>query len=156
MSGKVIYVGDYANKSDDVESIELKNGDIVKFRVVYPMPEDELKIIELVQQGVDEKLFRNKEEVTDADFDNLDASDKVKLIRFGYTYSAMLISSCICHVQIDENGNEAEEQTEKPRKVWKDADDVLQNCKKNLFHALKDFLQESGVAKVITEGEAKK
>lgn len=151
---KVIPVGDYVQRIDTVETLKLSDGYSVILRVRRPMPDDEIKIMEFVQLGVSEGMF--DAEGNQPEFDHLDATDRMRVVRWSYDYNGMLISSCCFHPTMDSEGNIADVQEENPKKVWDTKDDVIKKCPVKLYHAIKKFIAEEGVAEVVSAGEAGK
>ena len=146
---KVISVGDLIKDVDRIEMVPV--GDFtVPIRIKKPSANDSLKTIELVNMGLDER----KEVDSKEEFDALSPDERMKNFRFSFLYDATVIASSCFHPDQDGDGNFFIDHEKDPRPIWNDAEDVLNNCTKELFEALR--ARTDGLKAQIKEGDIKK
>ncbi len=148
---KIVALGDYLKKKDEVEEIELSDCSIL-IRIKKPSTEDSMKMMELLGQSLSEEdinsFQKGKRKVEDEPMNK-----KLELLKFSYQQDAMLISSCCFHPTLNGDGEPADIQEENPEKIWESFEDALQ-LPKELFDALSEKLGKRKM--IMAEVEAKK
>ena len=148
---KIIALGDYLQKKDEVEEIELSDCSIL-IRIKKPSTEDSMKMMELLAQSLSEEDIKDFQEsikkVEDKPMDK-----KLELLKFSYQQDAMLISSCCYYPTLNGDGKLANIQEDDPKKIWESFEDALQ-LPKELFDAISERLGKRKL--VMSEVEAKK
>lgn len=146
---KIVSLGDYLKKKDEVEEIELSDC-VILIRIRRPSTEDSMKFMELLGQSMTEediKRFQNTE------VESQPIEKKIQMLKLSYQQSAMLISSCCFHPTVKEDGTVAETQEDNPRKVWESAENVME-LPSELFEALSERVGSKKL--IMSEIEAKK
>jgi hypothetical protein len=147
---KIISLGDYLKRKDEVEAIELSDCTIL-IRIRKPSTEDSMKLMELLGQTMTEEDIKAFGDEAKAESQPLEK--KLQILRLSYDQSAMLISSCCFYPTLKEDGTAADVQVDNPEKIWESASDVMQ-----LPNELYEKINEKVGARkfVMPEVEAKK
>jgi len=159
---KVVSLGDYVKKLDNVVEFDLMmGGEIVSVpvRVKTPTSEDEYQLMELIIDEFGQEIEELQKYET-SDIWKVDPKDRERLLRFGQLQLSCLISSSCFEVDIikDENGDNIINpvQPDNPKKMWATGPDCLKGCPRPLTKQLEKYLDAEGLGRQITEIEAGK
>lgn len=154
MEKKIIAVGDYIKKVDEVVEfpIRIEGVDMVtEIRVKKPMAEYSHRMMKVLVDNFGDRVGE-LEQSADEDFNSKSIEEKHNMLDFGFMHSCTLISSCCYFPDRDDSGN----LVEVPRLIWEDHDAVAKTCPEDLFNAIAAYLKGRDIAPSVTEAEAKK